>query len=430
MNIKIFKRVSTIALVACMFSLAVPLTALAATTPSLGTANTFGLLSDLFQHNASTTITGVVGNVLGVLGHSSKAGAGIITVTNGIEELDASAAWTVAGIAQGTALTNLNNQYLLSCRNIGETGNLDAIVIDGGTPGHFPPGCYYRAGAMNIVDGGTVNLDGAGTYIFKSTGGAVTTGANTEVKLNDGASACDVFWTPVGATTLGANSTFKGTVLDAAGITIGDTVTWEGRALAYGGTVTSNGSIDAINTITVPDCSNPASLTVTKTVVNTGGGSKVVADFPLSVGATSVISGVLTNFSAGAYVITETTNSEYTQTFSDSCSSGNITLASNQDYTCTITNTYIPPAHHSGGGTSIIYGCKDPLATNYNYFSASNPALCKYATTIVAPVVVATTTTTVMTTPKLPNAGLYPRDENAPWYTTAIFLLLQDLRFF
>lgn len=37
----------------------------------------------------------------------------------------------------------------------------------------------------------------------------------------------------------------------------------------------------------------------------------------------------------------------------------------------------------SGRGSSggITYGCKDPIATNYNAFSRSNPALCKYATT-------------------------------------------------
>jgi hypothetical protein len=33
----------------------------------------------------------------------------------------------------------------------------------------------------------------------------------------------------------------------------------------------------------------------------------------------------------------------------------------------------------SGGGL-LTYGCKDPNATNYNYFSTSNPALCTYTT--------------------------------------------------
>lgn len=69
-----------------------------------------------------------------------------------------------------------------------------------------------------------MTLDGAGTYIFRPTGALGTT-AGSSVILN-GASECDVFWAPTAATTLGANSTFIGTVIDAAGITIGNTVNW------------------------------------------------------------------------------------------------------------------------------------------------------------------------------------------------------------
>ena len=34
----------------------------------------------------------------------------------------------------------------------------------------------------------------------------------------------------------------------------------------------------------------------------------------------------------------------------------------------------------SSQGTLVTYGCKDPKASNYNYFSASNPSLCVYST--------------------------------------------------
>ncbi len=65
----------------------------------------------------------------------------------------------------------------------------------------------------------------------------------------------DVFWAPTGATSLGANSIFKGTIIDAAGISIGDTVNLEGRALAFGGTVGTNH-----DTIFIPtSCSVPPS---------------------------------------------------------------------------------------------------------------------------------------------------------------------------
>jgi hypothetical protein len=99
-----------------------------------------------------------------------------------------------------------------------------------------------------------VTLNGAGVYIFRP-GGALNTGADSSVVLAGGACAADVFWAPVGATTLGANAalsltpTFAGNILDAAGITIGHFANLTGRALAFGGTVTTDA-----DTITVPTC--------------------------------------------------------------------------------------------------------------------------------------------------------------------------------
>ena len=115
-------------------------------------------------------------------------------------------------------------------------------------PEVFTPGCYSSGGAMNITVGQTVTLNGAGVYIFRP-GGALTTKANTQVVLAGGACESDVYWAPVGATTLGANSAFVGNILDAAGITIGNLSTLIGRALAFGGTVTTSR-----DTITVPTC--------------------------------------------------------------------------------------------------------------------------------------------------------------------------------
>lgn len=117
-----------------------------------------------------------------------------------------------------------------------------------GPVGVYQPGVYCIDGAASIGGGGTITLDGAGTYIFRMDG-ALNTSANSIVTLANGASACDVWWTPTAATTLGADSTFVGTDIDAAGITIGNNVTWTGRALAFGGTVSTTN-----DTITAPTC--------------------------------------------------------------------------------------------------------------------------------------------------------------------------------
>ncbi len=98
--------------------------------------------------------------------------------------------------------------------------------------------------------GGPLTLTGSGTYIFRPLG-ALTTTAGAVITLN-GASACDVFWTPTQATTLAANTIFIGTVIDDAGIPVGANANWTGRALAFGGTVTTD-----THTLTVPSCVTP-----------------------------------------------------------------------------------------------------------------------------------------------------------------------------
>lgn len=143
--------------------------------------------------------------------------------------------------------------------------------------GTFTPGCYSSTGAMDIVASTTVTLNGAGTYIFRPVG-ALTTGANSIVSLTGGATAFDVFWTPSAAVTLGANSTFKGTVIDAAGIAIGSTVAWTGRALAFGGTISTNA--DTIIVPTAPDITAPTVIvTMDDAVLNIGDTSLVTFTF-------------------------------------------------------------------------------------------------------------------------------------------------------
>lgn len=250
----IFKRMKGLGLVAglcivALFSLAQTNAALAATAPDLGTTITFGVLSSTYTNTvAGTTINGD-------LGYST--GPAVTPTVNGTTHV-ADPTYTQAGIDQNAALANLLGQ---PCTNLGPGAlNLDDVDIGGG-PGVFIPGCYSNGGAMNITVNQSVTLNGAGVYIFRP-GGALTTEANTSFVLAGGACATDVFWAPVGATTIGANTSFVGNILDAAGITMGNQSTLEGRALAFGGTVTTD-----VNTITVPVC--PAFVPQTPTLSKT-----------------------------------------------------------------------------------------------------------------------------------------------------------------
>lgn len=223
----------------------------AATTPSLGLAGTFGVLSSTFTNSNTAPQTIISGDV----GYTA-AGAPVtppLTITGTTHIADATHAQ--AGIDQGTALGLLNGQ---ACTVI--AGPLNATIIPGNAPGVFPPGCYTMAGAMLITLSTSITLDLTGpggvgnTWIFKTTGGALTTGADSFVVLINGAQACNVFWAPVGATNIGAYTgalpnpnPFVGTIIDNAGISLGHFATLLGRALAFGGTVTTDA-----NTITVP----------------------------------------------------------------------------------------------------------------------------------------------------------------------------------
>jgi hypothetical protein len=231
-------RLSLPLLAASAVVLAVP-TATAATSPSLGLASTFSILASTYTNTASgTTINGDLGYTTG------PAVAPTVSGTTHI----ADGTYNQAGIDQGTALAALASQ---ACTFTFAPGAVNlSTAANGGIPGTFPPGVYCtQANAAASVDTAGIILTGSGTHIFRIHG-ALTTVANSAVTIASGASPCDVFWTPDAATTLGANTTFLGTDIDASGITIGSTVMWTGRALAFGGTVSTN--TDTINT--VPAC--------------------------------------------------------------------------------------------------------------------------------------------------------------------------------
>lgn len=131
-----------------------------------------------------------------------------------------------------TAISNANGR---TC-DVSFAGGIDL----GGQS--FAPGVYCYAGAINIT--GTVTLNGPGVYIFR-TALTLNSTANSIVALSNGATAANVSWVPVGPTTLGANSVFKGTILgQSAAITVGDNTTLlSGRVLTAAAVTLRNNQI-------------------------------------------------------------------------------------------------------------------------------------------------------------------------------------------
>lgn len=346
MNIYL-KKVTKISLVAVlviafMFGLTGPTAVLAVTSPSLGVAATFGILAGTFTPaDGTTTITGDLGYTTLSAGSYTVSGSTYIGGGAG------NATYVQAENDMNDALTALNLQ---TC-----TENLGAIVdlstVGAHPTGVYTPGVYCSTGAMSIGTGG-ITLSGAGTYNFRAVG-ALNTVAGSVVTLADSASSCDVFWTPTAATTLNANSTFIGTILDNQNaITVYDNTTWTGRALSYlAGTVTTHTGTVINSTCTTaavatpaPSSRQPATINVVKTVINDNGRTKIVADFPLFVNGASVVSGVTNTFPAPApvYTVTETGDSNYTRTFSGDCDvNGQLNLNPGDNKFCIVTNNDI-----------------------------------------------------------------------------------------
>src|SRR3989344_4737318 len=140
----------------------------------------------------------------------------------------------------------------------------------------------------------------------------------------------------------------------------------QGYTGVIGGDCNSEGSITIVAgqsyECTITNNDQPASLTVTKVVVNDDQAQDATtSDFILSVGDTEVTSAESNEFDAGDYEITEDGPDGYLASFDGDCDeTGNITLAPGGQYTCTITNNDIAPDQFvltltkSGDGTGSI----------------------------------------------------------------------------
>ena len=396
---KKFNKISIVIAVACAVGLIgeVTASALAPGAINLGTAANFAVLagSGIVSTNPPQVITGNAGSnptVSNGLSSTTDFVSGTNYTASDAAVIAAKVDLAIAyGVATSTATTStigtqLNGQTLTA-------GVYDSLST-----------------TFDLTAAAPLTLNGSSTavFIFKM-GTTLVTHSGAVVALTGGAQACNVFW-QVGSSATLLNTTFVGTIMAKVSITDSGSSTVAGRLLADadndptdgGGAVTLNHTL-----VTVPTCA--PTLTVTKVVVNTGGGTKGVSDFPLFIDGMSVTSGVASTTLSGSHTVSETSNSSYASVISGDCgTNGTINLVAGTANACTITNTYIPPtpaapSSFSPGG-STTYGCKDPNASNYNYFSASNPALCVYTAT--STIVYRAIATTTVASPKLPNTGI------------------------
>lgn len=103
------------------------------------------------------------------------------------------------------------------------------------------PRVYRINGSITLTDSVTFSAQNNPDALFViQVNGAFTMGIASKIILKDSARASNIIWKIDGATSLGANSIFKGTIFGNNTITIGSGVNIEGRAFTSNGNITLN----------------------------------------------------------------------------------------------------------------------------------------------------------------------------------------------
>jgi len=337
---KIFNKVSVVILavsfVLVVLGLTGPTAAHAATSPSLGTAAIYSILAGSEVTNTgATTISGDVGVSPGIGALPHYSGFGTVTLGGTIHDADATAL---------TAEDNKNIAYTALDQGCDTTYAGASKELAGLT---LVPGVYC---ADRFFLSGTLTLNGSASdvWIFKSAADLIVSGgAVAKVIFTGGGLACNVWWRVVSSASFDAGSTLAGNILADTSITFAAGASLDGRALARTAAVTLSS-----NSITGPTCvavvvppvdegPGEGTINVVKRVINDNGGTKTIADFPLFVNGTPVVSGATNTFRApaAAFTVTETNDPNYTRTFSGDCDvNGQVNLVRGDNKFCIITN--------------------------------------------------------------------------------------------
>ncbi len=225
----------------------------AATSVSLGSADSFSVLADTAISDAAPASTVISGNVgLGpTSGGSSITGLTTAAVAGTIYAMDSAGPAGAAG--NDPTLINSAQSSLTTAYNTvaGETpiiavtaSSVDSFgsgTINNGA--NLTPGIYTSGSSIGVT--GTLTLDGGGNanavFIFQA-GSTLTTASGAVISLINGAQACNVFWQVGSSATLGTGTTFRGNILAHTSITDTSGSTVFGRLLASTGAVSLSGT--------------------------------------------------------------------------------------------------------------------------------------------------------------------------------------------
>ena len=253
--------------------------------PPLGSAATFSVLGWTGVTNSSgpTTVSGD----LGVSPSSSVVGFPPGVVGGEIHAGD-----TVAAQAQADLLTAYDNADA-------RTPTSEIAGDQNGKTLH--PGVHHAAAAIGLT--GTLTLDGDGdpnALFIIQVDAALTTAANSNVVLINGARASNVYWQVLGAADTGADATFAGTIMAKGAITLGANTVLIGRALSRGAVTFANSTIRFTEAL-------PPTITIA------GGQAQLTKDStPTIIGTTNAVAGRTVTVTVDGQTLTTTVLSDGT----------------------------------------------------------------------------------------------------------------------
>ncbi len=301
------------------------------------------------------------------------------------------------------------NQLLPSLSGSGAAGSTDVVsgagfqagtytLAETGGPTGYTPSLWTCTNGITVTNAQITLTPGQSTVCTITNND--DTPALTLVKLlgpNYGSTAAIIDWNLTATGALDSSTDLSGAT-GTAGATSGSDFKADTYTLGETGPAGFTSSWNCINgndlisltiaislgqnvTCTVTNTAIQPKLTITKVVNNDNGGTKVVADFPLTVSGTPITSGAQNGFNVGTYTVAETSDPGYTAVISGDCdpTTGSVTLALADNKTCTITNNDITPTltlvkevSNNNGGTALP-SAWTLTATGPTGFSGSGP---------------------------------------------------------
>lgn len=202
--------------------------------PNLRTTASFALFAGngALSNNGPSMITGDIGTNAGAIsGFGTAMITGSTRAPGSAQSMQAAADVTsaynslVAASCGTTIAPELGGQTLMASRAVGA-----------------PSSVFCQSSASPTSLNGTLTLSGDGIFIIKLNS-ALTTGANSNIVLTNGATANNVFFQITGAANLGAASSFQGTIVALGAIVLGAQASVTGRLLSTTGAITLDNNV-------------------------------------------------------------------------------------------------------------------------------------------------------------------------------------------